>query len=124
NGDAGQNTGTAGGDRQWRIPVHVAVGDNDLAVTATKDGFTDADEIDMSVSRPAPPPPGETAILHPSNPGVGYEDTYPGNFAVNFGIEYGLDFSDRYSSSANVTAAVQLQHNTPYSAIKSLDMKT
>jgi hypothetical protein len=95
-----------------------------LAATATKDGFTDADEVDITVSRPAPPAPGENAILQPSNPGAGYEDTYPGNFSVNFGVEYGMDFSDRYSMSANITSAVQLEQNTPYSAVKALDMKT
>ncbi len=130
NGDAGQNTGTAGTDGHWRIPIHVAVGDNNLAVTATRDGFTDADAVDMTVSRPAPPPPpaplppGENAILHPSNPGVGYQATYPANFSVNFGIEFGMDFGDKYSMSANITAAMQLEQDTPYSAIRSLDMKT
>lgn len=124
NGGAGQNTGSAGADGHWRIPIHVAVGDNNLAVTATKSGFTDANEVDLTVSRPAPPPPGEAAILNPSNPGAGYQDTYPANFSVDFGIEFGMDFGNRYSMSANINAAVQLEQNTPYSAIRSLDMKT
>jgi hypothetical protein len=64
------------------------------------------------------------AITDPSNPGVGYEDTYPGNFAVNFGFEYGLNLSDKYSANANITAVVQLQENTPYQAIKRLTMPT
>jgi hypothetical protein len=66
----------------------------------------------------------EQAISDPSGPGVGYDDTYPGNFAVEFGFEFGMDFGDKYSSSANIESAIQLEQNTPYQAIKKLGIRT